>query len=223
MRKQRLFQIIYLLIACTIGVLGTFKSMRLFSPRFKWDFYVYFTNLSNYFCLIILFIELGQTLLKKKDNYITFCPKLKFIGVISIFLTFVVFNFVLSSGMSIKQLLKFESLSFHFIMPILFIGDWFLFYERKMMDWIYALYGLTFPLAYLLFIIIHAAILDFDTTIISLNGYSPLIYPYFFIDFELNGITGVLKYCFIFVLGLIVVGYLFYFIDHIEIKKKKSN
>ena len=113
--------------------------------------------------------------------------------------------------MSIKQLLKFESLSFHFIMPILFIGDWFLFYERKKMDWKYPLYGLTFPLAYLLFIIIHAAILDFDTTIISLNGYSPLIYPYFFIDFEQNGITGVLKYCFIIVLGLIVVGYLFYF------------
>lgn len=223
MRKQRLFQIIYLLIACTIGVLGTFESMRLFSSRFKWDFYVYFTNLSNYFCLIILFIELGQTLFKKKDDYITIFPKLKFVGMMAILLTFIVFNFVLSSGMSIKQLLKFESLSFHFIMPILFIGDWFLFYERKKMDWKYPLYGLTFPLAYLLFIIIHAAILDFDTTIISLNGYSPLIYPYFFIDFEQNGITGVLKYCFIIVLGLIVVGYLFYFIDHIEIKKKKSN
>ena len=56
MRKSRLVQIIYLLVACIIGVLGTFESMRLFSPRFKWDFYVYFTNLSNYFCLIILFI-----------------------------------------------------------------------------------------------------------------------------------------------------------------------
>jgi hypothetical protein len=212
-----------LLIACTIGVLGTFESMRLFSPRFKWDFYVYFTNLSNYFCLIILFIELGHTLLKKKNDYINIFPKLKFVGVIAILLTFVVFNFILGPGRSLKENLKFESLSFHFIMPILFIGDWFLFYERKKMDYKYPLYGLIFPGAYLLFIIIHAAILDFDTTIISLNGYSPLIYPYFFIDFEQNGITGVLKYCLIIVLGLIVVGYGFYFIDHIDFKKKKSN
>lgn len=223
MRKQRLFQIIYLLIACTIGVLGTFESMRLFSPRFKWDFYVYFTNLSNYFCLIILFIELGQTLFKKKDDYITIFPKLKFVGMMAILLTFVVFNFVLSSGMSIKQLLKFESLSFHFIMPILFVGDWFLFYERKKMDYKYPFYGLIFPAAYLLFIVVHASILDFDTTIISLNGYSPLIYPYFFLDFEQNGIIGVLKYCLLIIIGLLIMGYIFLLLDKIEWKKKKSN
>ena len=223
MRKSRLVQIIYLLVACIIGVLGTFESMRLFSPRFKWDFYVYFTNLSNYFCLIILFIELIQTVLKKKDDYISTLPKVKFIGVMAIFLTFVVFNFVLSSGMSIKQLLKFESLSFHFIMPILFIGDWFLFYERKKMDWKYPFYGLIFPGAYLLFIVIHAAILKFDVTIISLNGYSPLIYPYDFINFYQNGVLGVMKNILIIVVMLLVSGYAFYALDKIEYKKKKYN
>ena len=219
MRKKRLVQIIYLLVACIIGVLGTFESMRLFSPRFKWDFYVYFTNLSNYYCLIILFIELVQTIFKKKDDYITTLPVAKFIGVMAILLTFVVFNFVLSSGMTIKQLLKFESLSFHFIMPILFIGDWFLFYERKKMNWKYPLYGLSFPLGYLLFIVVHAAILDFDVTIISLNGYTPLIYPYFFIDFYQLGVIGVMKYCLLIAIAVVGCGYLFYALDKITIKK----
>ena len=221
MRKKRLVQIIYLLVACVIGVLGTFESMRLFSPRFKWDFYVYFTNLSNYYCLIILFIELVQTLFKKKDGYITTFPIAKFIGVMAILLTFVVFNFVLSSGMTIKQLLKFESLSFHFIMPILFILDWFLFYERKKMNWKYPLYGLTFPLGYLLFIVVHAAILHFDTTIISLNGHTPLIYPYFFIDFDQLGVMGVMKYCLLIATAVVGCGYLFYALDKISIKKAK--
>ena len=87
MRKSKLVQIIYLLVACVIGVLGTFESMRLFSPRFKWDFYVYFTNLSNYFCLIFLFIELIHTLFKTKDDYISVFPKVKFVGVMAILLT----------------------------------------------------------------------------------------------------------------------------------------
>ena len=223
MRKSKLVQIIYLLVACVIGVLGTFESMRLFSPRFKWDFYVYFTNLSNYFCLIFLFIELIHTLFKTKDDYISVFPKVKFVGVMAILLTFVVFNFVLGKGMSVNQLLNFESLSFHFIMPILFIGDWFLFYERKKMDWKYPFYGVIFPLAYLLFIVIHAAILDFDTTIISLNGYTPLIYPYFFVNFEEKGVLGVLSYCVLIAIAVIGCGYIFYGLDKITIKRKKHN
>ena len=220
MKKKRLIQIAYLLITCIIGVIGTLLSVGAFSRRFKWDFYVYFTNLSNYFCLIILFIELIKALINKNNEFVSPTPKLKFIGMMSIILTFVVFNFILGPGRSLKENLKFESLSFHVIMPILFVGDYFIFYDKQKMKLSYPILGLVFPAGYLVFIIIHAAILNFDTSILSLNGYSPLIYPYFFINFEQNGPIGVLKYAILIVCAMLVVGYLFYGIDKISFNKK---
>ena len=100
---------------------------------------------------------------------------------------------------------------------------WSLFYERKKVKWYYPFIGLIFPAGYLLFIVIHAAILNFDTSITSLNGYSPLIYPYFFVDFEQIGVTGVSIYSAIISGILIVLGFIFYGIDKIKIIGKSKN
>jgi hypothetical protein len=219
MIKNRTFQIIYLTIYCTIGLLALLASVGFFEYYFKWDFYVYFTNLSNYYCLLIVFIELIQTIRKKKDDYITTLPRGKFVGMMSILLTFIIFNFILGPGRSSKDNFSFESLSLHFILPIMYLLDWFLFYRRKKMNWKYPLFALSFPAGYLIFIILHAMILNFDTSIISLNGYSPLIYPYFFIDFSKQGIDGVLIWSGYIAIALVIFGYIFYLIDKISFKR----
>ena len=52
-----------------------------------------------------------------------------------------------------------------------------------------------------------------------LNGYSPLIYPYFFINFEQLGIPGVLMWLGIILVFLLIVGYGYYGLDKIKRKK----
>ena len=135
-------------------------------------------------------------------------------------LTFLIFNIALGPGRKPHENFTFESIALHVILPILFVGDWILFYERKKTNWKYPIYSLILPFAYFVYIIIHAAILKFDTSIIALNGYTPLIYPYFFLNFEELGIPGVLMWLGI-VLSLILgIGYILFGIDRIE---KKSN
>lgn len=219
MIKNRTAQLIFLTATCTIGIVAIFASLGLFNFFFRWDFYIYFTNISNYFCLVVLFFELIQTIKKKEDSFITSLPTLKFVGMVGITLTFLVFNIMLGPGRKPHENFTVESISLHVILPILYIVDWFLFYERKKANWKYPLFALILPASYFVYIIIHAAILKFDTSIMCLNGYSPLIYPYFFINFEQLGIPGVLMWLGIILVFLLIVGYGYYGLDKIKRKK----
>ena len=73
MIKDRTTQLIYQTIYCTLGVVACVASLGIFDNinLIRWDFYVHFTNISNYFCLGIMFAELIQTARKDKDGYVT--------------------------------------------------------------------------------------------------------------------------------------------------------
>ena len=86
------------------------------------------------------------------------------------------------------------SLTFHVVLPIMYVADWFLFYERKKCKWYYPLASIGFPLAYLVFIFIQAVIMGFDTSILIPGTDTPLIYPYFFVNLETQGVSGVLMW-----------------------------
>lgn len=224
MIKNRTIQLIYLSAACALGIIGVLASVGFFEYFYRWDFYIYFTNISNYFCIIILFIELIHTAKKKEDSYINTLPVLKFVGMMGILLTFIVFNFILGPGRKIKENFAIDSVILHVVLPIVYTLDWVLFYEKGKTNWKYPLYALSLPLAYLAYIIIHAAIHNFDHTIKSLNGYSSLIYPYFFIDFHKLGVVGVLEWMGIIALGMLAIGYLLYLVDKsLKIKTLKRN
>ena len=51
MIKNRKVQIAYLAMACTVGIIGILASTGLFEAEFRWDFYVYYTNVSNHLCV----------------------------------------------------------------------------------------------------------------------------------------------------------------------------
>ena len=100
MIKNRTAQLIYQTIYCTLGVVECIASLGIFDNinMIRWDFYVHFTNISNYFCLAIMFAGLIQTIKKKEDSYVLAAPMLKFIGVLGILLTFLVFNIMLAGA-----------------------------------------------------------------------------------------------------------------------------
>ena len=86
--------------------------------------------------------------------------------------------------------------------------------------WTYPLISTSFPLAYSGFVLIHAAILGFDTSIVNSIGIGPLIYPYFFLNPEKVGYGGIAMWVGILLTAFIVIGYLFFGIDKLLCKRK---
>ena len=225
MIKNRTLQLIYQTVYCTLALVGSVACLGIFDDikLFRWDFYVYFTNLSNFLCFGVMLVALIQTIKKKEDGYVTATPLLKFIGMLGILLTFLVFNFVLAGAADRNPQLNWRigSICFHVVLPIMYVADWFLFYERKKTTWRYPIASISFPLAYAIFLLIHAAILGFDTSILTPTG-TTLIYPYFFVNLETQGVPGVLMWIAILSVAFVAVGFGFYGLDRISKKRKEK-
>jgi hypothetical protein len=224
MIKNRTLQLIYQTVYCTLGLVGCIACLGIFDniKTIRWDFYVHFTNISNFLCIAVMVVALIQTAKKKEDSFVTALPLLKFIGILGILLTFLVFNIMLAGaeGRDPQANWRVGSLLFHVVLPILYILDWFLFYERKNSKWYYPIASIGFPLAYAIFLLIQAIILGFNTSILIPTTTTPLIYPYFFVNLDNLGVPGVLMWVAILAVAFMAVGYLFYGLDRITKKSK---
>ena len=223
MRKSRIAQLIYQTVYCTLGVVGCVASLGIFDNinMIRWDFYVHFTNISNFLCLGVMFAALIQTIKKKEDSYVSASPLIKFIGVLSILLTFLVFNIMLAGAEGRDPQLNWRigSLCFHVILPILYIADWFLFRERGTCKWYYPIASIGFPVVYVIFLLIQAIVLKFDSSILIPTTTTPLIYPYFFVNLDTQGVPGVLMWIGILAAAFAAVGFAFFGLDRLGKKK----
>lgn len=226
MFKNRTAQLIFQTVYCSLGFVGCIASLGIFDNinMIRWDFYVHFTNISNFLCIGVMLTALVQTAKKKEDSYVTAVPMLKFIGMLGILLTFLVFNIMLAGaeGRDPQANWRVGSLLFHVTLPIMYIADWFLFYERKKAKWYYPIASTAFPLIYIAFLLVQAIILKFDASILIPTTTTPLIYPYFFVNLDTQGISGVLMWVGILSAAFIAVGYLFFGLDRIEKKKSEK-
>lgn len=225
MIKNRTTQLIFQTIYCTLGVVGCIAGLGIFDNInvIRWDFYVHFTNISNYFCLAVMFAGLIQTVRKKEDSYVSALPILKFIGMLGILLTFLVFNIMLAGaeGRDPQANWRIGSILAHVVLPIMYIADWFLFYERKKSKWYYPLLSILFPIAYVIFLLIQAIILKFDSSILIPTTTTPLIYPYFFVNLETQGIGGVVMWIVILSAAFVAMGFAFFGLDRLGKRSDK--
>ena len=222
---NRTFQLMYQSCYFALSVVAIFGSVGLFDYRFVWSFYIYFTNLSNYLCTAVMLAELIQTARKKEASFVDFHPCLKFIAMLGILLTFLIFNILLAHqpGRDPAKNYVVECLLMHIVLPLMYIGDWVLFYEHKKVKWYYPIASILLPLAYLAFIAVHAWAYHFDTGIANFAGDGPLIYPYFFLNPETQGMGGVVKWIIILLAGFIIAGFAFLGIDRILPSKRESS
>ncbi|MBO7303339.1 MAG: Pr6Pr family membrane protein [Clostridia bacterium] len=224
MIKNRTTQLIFQTIYCTLGLVGIIASLGIFDDinTIRWDFYVHFTNISNFLCIGVMLASLIQTARKKEDSYVSVAPVLKFIGMLGILLTFLVFNIMLAGaeGRDPQANWRIGSLVFHVVLPIMYIADWFLFRERGKTKWYYPVASIGFPLSYIIFLLVQAIILKFDSSIHIPTTSTPLIYPYFFVNLDTQGVAGVLMWIGILSAAFVVVGFAFYGLDR-AIKSKK--
>ena len=224
MIKNRTAQLIFQTVYCTLGIVGCIACLGIFDDikLFRWDFYTYFTNISNFLCLGVMLAALIQTAKKKEDGYVTAAPMMKFVGMLGILLTFLVFNSMLAGAAGRDPQLNWRvgSILFHVVLPIMYIADWFLFYERKNTKWYYPIASIAFPLGYVIFLLIQAVILKFDSSILIPTTTTPLIYPYFFVNLDTQGVPGVLMWIGILSVAFAAVGFGFFGLDRLG--KKKS-
>lgn len=221
MIKNRTTQLVYLSMACAVGIIAMLASVGLFDGAFRWDFYIHFTNLSNYLCFAVLLTELISVIKRKEDSYISIVPRLKFVGLLAILLTFFVYNIMLAPTKSLQINFSIFSISLHVLMPILYVVDWVLFYERKA-TWEYPLLSVVFPILYISFVFVHATCYGFNASIMNFAGTGPHIYPYFFLNIDKIGVSGVVKWVAILAVAFIAVGYIMYGIDKLILKLKKD-
>ena len=226
MIKSRTAQLIYQTVYVTLGLVGLVASLGIFDNihMIRWDFYVHFTNISNFLCVGVMLAALIQTVKKKEDSFVSAAPLLKFIGMLGILLTFLVFNIMLAGaeGRDPQANWRVGSLIFHVILPVMYIADWFFFYERKKCKWYYPIASIAFPLAYVVFLLIQAIILKFDSSILIPTTTTPLIYPYFFVNLETQGVSGVLMWIGILSVAFVVVGFAFLGLDRLGKQQSKQ-
>lgn len=217
MIKNRNIQILFLTIYCTLGVVGVLAGLGLFAKSFQANFYVYYTNLSNYICLGFMFASLVHVIKKankKEDGPINFAPKFKFMCLIMILVTFLVYNLFLARLNPIEDYFtSLNNLTLHVFLPLMFFADWIFFYEHKKTKWYYPLISLIMPLIYVAFIVIRGLIVDHATT--------EIVYPYFFLDIDTLGYGGFFLWLFGLIAAFVIIGYLFLLFDHLEEIKAK--
>lgn len=206
MLRSRTFQLIFQSFFCAFAIVGIPASMGFFDYAFNSGFYVHFTNLSNYFCILIMVLEFIQTIRKNNDDFVSKCPKLKFMGVLSILLTFIIYNFLFSFYRKPYLSFKVESILFHIVLPVMYVIDWLLFYKKGSVKLSWPLLSSLLPLAYVVFIYLRAWYYNFNNSV-------PYLYPYFFLDLEELGVNGVISWMVFLLICFIIVGYLLVFID----------
>ena len=211
MIKNRTIQLIFQSFFLGIAAVGIAASLGLFDMAFRWDFYIYFTNLSNYFCIGIMVVQLIRTMKRNIDGAVTVSPVVKLASLVAILVTFLIFNFLIAWEEGRDPIRNFSAMSIilHIVLPMLYLADWVLFHEKNNMKWTAPLSALFFPAAYIVYVLIHAAIRGFNSNLLGFIGSNPLIYPYFFLNPEKIGVLGVVRWCAILAVAFTLLGYLF--------------
>ena len=224
MFQSRTAQLVYQSFFLGIAAVGVAASLGLFDMAFRWDFYIYFTNLSSYLCIGIMAAQLVQTAKRSGDGLVSISPALKLASLVAILVTFLLFNFLLAGEEGRDPARNFTAMSIllHVVLPPLYLADWVLFHEKGRLKWGTAFAALFFPAGYIVYVLVHAAIRGFDASLTGFVGSNPLIYPYFFINPEKVGVWGVVRWCALLGVAFAALGCLFVALGRCLDKRKQK-
>ena len=213
MKQKTKLRIAYQGTYCLLAVVGFFAQLGVFQGVLNRSYLVFYTNLSNLLCMLFGFGSLAYLLRGGKD----FAPALKFVFSIMISVTFILYNGLLAHYSSVVA--YFSSLKNalnHCILPILFVLDWVIFYERGKTKWTYPLLSMIPPAIYVAYILIRAAVLD------AAGRTAPVVYPYYFLNLADLGWSGFLRWMAVLLTGFLALGYALCVLDKWLARRKKA-
>ena len=233
MIKNKIAHLMLQTVYVTLGLIALVASFGIFEIHegLRGDFYIHFTNISNYFALVVIFIQLILTvkaIKKGEEGYCNSLRTLKFVGLVCMTITFLIFNIMLAgqpnrheiiidgtkyvANLPIKDF-RVGSVLAHIVLPILYFVDWILFYEHRKEKWYTPLLTLILPIIYIIVIYVRAGIM----LLMNVPMGEKMMFPYAFLSFE-NKILPLVIVGFL--VGFSAVGYIWFGIDKI-IKSKK--
>lgn len=232
MRKKLTIAFAYRIFSSLI-CLFAMSLMLYFSINKPLSQLVYFTIQTNIFTLILFFVLTYKSALQlqRGDNLtevVGIKPSLQLGVTFFITITFIVYWTLLSNlnfsmnGKDSYFLSALYNLLVHGVVPILAIVDWILFMPHGKVKYISALAWLSYPLVYMVFLIIRANV---GNHLYELDGVK-LFYPYPFLDPTYLG--GMEKMIFVIIalcVGFYLLGMLYVLIDKLLSKRveKKTN
>lgn len=182
---------IYKSIYLVIGFIGLFLATEIYTGTFNDGFFVYYTNLSNLvaFSLMVYLWFIEYQILKGKPNTFKY-PSVRFVITIMILVTLIIYNTLLGN-MFDPTYWRVRNVIMHLVGPMMVVLDFLLFNPKNNLKWRAILESLILPYLYVIV-----------TLIIGLFTNS---YPYFFLDVNNIGYSGVLGWVFILTLGFLVL------------------
>ncbi len=221
------------LVYIVLAIVGTIFSTRAFDDVFLRDFYIYYTNITNYLCLIAMLIcfiveykQLSNILKNKGDNLNSrkcvvpqkdiknkTLDNFIFVCAILIFVTFIVYNIWLADYSLKNYFLCPYNLLFHVILPIWFII--FAITKKSKFTPLAPVYAFAGQTIYVMIIFLRSLIIK--------NTPGRIIYPYFFLNFETLGFWGSIKWLLFMFVFSCFTGYILYFINKLIIYLKNKN
>ena len=195
-----------LFIVGTVGIILTiFNKEWTFIP----EMFLYYTVQTNIFCVLILLYMLVKEFVFQKD-FSKGIYKLKSLAMIAITVTCLVYAFVL-----LPELIKLEipgynplgikDLIIHFIVPIGFLIDYFLFDQKGVQTW-------SGPLFTLIYLGLYGALI-FLYADLGKPYSTGERYPYEFVNVDTQGLTQVLQNMIVLIFATLVIGYIYFGID----------
>ena len=217
MIKNRVFALVFRIAGFFFALAGIFSSIGVFSRGLNLKMLMYYTIQSNIFVIVLFGILIVKTIigLKKdgKSGNADYAPRLEFVCMVDIFITFLVFWTLLAPQLSKMaegySMWSFTNLATHGITPILMLVDYYLFTSFGRLKYRDAYCIAIFPILY--FVMSTIAGFAGFTYAFGESGETTR-FPYFFIDYDQNG-WFVLLYVFAIVITILLLSHALYFLD----------
>lgn len=221
MRKSSVIYKSLTILSLLTGIL-----LNIYNSKSVIDVISYYTSQSTIICLIsfilFLYLEVSQKNISPKIENL--CCLLKGTVVIGIAVTMICYNLALSpTGFDMTTLhrhtiiAKMTDLIVHTLSPCLVILDYFFFDIKGKFKIHYPIIWLILPIYYVFFVYIYS---DHGGKFTAIGGSEK--YAYFFLDYEKIGIFGVCKWVLFIGFCILVLSYLFVFVDNQLSKKVKK-
>lgn len=194
MLKKRLIQVIYRLVVVLVGGYFLIANSGISNGAFtfkKMIYFPYFANVVYYIYFVIDFLyALVDYLCGTKESRESVCLIAKFSGALMILFSFIFSNaFLIEEYGSMFEPIYWENtktFSYHFIMPILYLLDYWFLTDHMEIKKHYPFIAMGIPLLYFSLVMIRGGLL------LQYPTYEEIIYPYEIIDVSIHGTALVL-------------------------------
>ena len=206
--RNRVVALLFRIIVFLGCLCGLYLTSGLAQGAFKPSLFAYYTIQSNLLVLVLFAVLIVRTAANPRTRAVQ--PHLKGAVTMAITVTLLVYHFVLVPqlfAMSTEyHLFSLQDTLVHYFVPLATIADWLLFDPKGSYRWFDPLAWLVIPILYFCFAMLRAHLLGPTVT-------EDLRYPYFFLNLDELGWSGVLSNAAWMTACFAVLGYVIYGID----------